>query len=105
MKTFNSLSHAERTKINKFHSIHYDMNILDAAVKQLISNPDPDFICCLSAKFSYFIEQEVLPLSERHCIDMRTTHDANLASDLITKTIAEDETENTENSKKSMADN
>lgn len=105
MKTFNSLSHAERTKINKFHSIHYDMNILDAVVKQLISNYDPDFICCLASKFSAFINDVVLPLSERHCIDMRTTHDAKFATDYITKTITENETENTENFEDCMGDN
>lgn len=78
MKTFKSLSHAERTKINKFHSIHYDMNVLDAAVKQLMSNPDPDFIRCLASKFSTFIDTEVLPLSELHCKDMLNSHLANL---------------------------
>lgn len=105
MKTFKSLSHAERTKINKFHSIHYDMNILDAVVKQLISNPDPDFICCLASKFSTFIENEVLPLSERHSIDMRTSHDANMSPASIINSITENETENIENSKDCMADN
>lgn len=105
MKTFKSLSTAERVKINQFHAIHYDMNILDAAVKQLISNPDPEFICCLASKFSSFIENEVLPLSERHCIDMRATHDANLVLQNILKDIDNDETENTESTENHLADN
>ena len=66
MKTFKSLPTAERIKINMFHSIHYDMNIIDASCNDLMTNPDPDFICCLGSKFSSFIESEVLPLLDRH---------------------------------------
>lgn len=89
MKTFDSLSHAERTKINKFHSIHYDMNILDMACKTLMSNPDPDFICCLGDMFSYFIEKEVLPLIDRHHSDV-ISRDAQLPYDNTIESVEKD---------------
>ena len=104
MKTFDSLSHAERTKIRKFHSIHYDLNILDVASKQLMTNPDPDFICCLGSKLSTFIKDEVLPLIERHDIDIRTSRDAFKTVDSIINTI-DHETENIENPENCVADN
>lgn len=99
MKTFDSLSHAESTKFNNLHSIHFDLNVLDLVSKSLMSNPDPDFICCFASKLSSFIKNDVLPLLQRHEDDTNIgiELDAQLACDKIFESVVNDEISNYEN--------
>lgn len=93
MKSPKLLIPSERTKMHTFHDIHFYLHAFELVCKDLMSNPDPDFICCLSHKLETFIQNEVLPLAERHYSDITTSHDASVFVNDILNDIDKDETD------------